>query len=496
MNRKVDFSPQPPQRTLAPTTRPVTQPTGDNKTLPRAQKLSPSAQGPNIPTSLSVRNVANPNPKIELEEAAALHQLEASASNLVNAVLNQDTLEAKNALNEFNLLIASPLSSIQIAVAAMLITLSRIKEVWNKYKTELLAIWDHIRHGIKDAQVSKKARALLSGKLGPSSPPSLDIAKDFATYAKLNFFANHGITEVSEQLGEDLDNDLYQLPSGYHIAQSSDLQDVNEIKLRDFNKKFKKEQPGVFTYNEKTGLIKTPEGLKAMLFIKSDGTAVLSFAGTEGSWGKSGRRLTRGMKANFKQNVAGKVPKIYHQAKELVSILHKQYPGLVLTGFSQGGGLAQYAGIPENLPIYTMNSAGLEIRALANLVNVDDFETKANNVHNIHLEGELVYAFLRGGIGGVLLGNSYEVPIPPGQNWDPVERHAIISLHASLNPDSSAFPSQPQRLNLNPLMQNLIKNSFTYLIIHALIRLRTRYMVSYTPFHRCLSNHQLPILCH
>lgn len=412
--------------------------------LPPRPKTSAPAQKPvggrvhQLPAPMvSASNTSISNRSVDYLEIAEnisqdFQKLEQSVINLVNAVTNRDSVQAYKAIDDIKMLSQNVLSQVRMAVAGTISALSRIGEVWDEYKPQLLAILNNLCND-KDQDVSAISRALLAAGLGPSELLPEDKKQDFSTYANLNYFANHGKVEIESSKSKKK-SDLYHLPEGYRIAELSDFKEVEDIRKRDLNKKFQAEASG-FTYNENTGLIKTPEGLKAMLFFgpEPDKKPILSFAGTEGGWGKSGNRFTKGWLANFQQNILGEVPTIYRQADALVSKLKDQYPNLVLTGFSQGGALAQYAGILAGLSINTMNTAGMRTGLLSDLESrCPDFAINAKNIHNLHLEGELVYSLLNSGTGGILLGYSYEVPVLHGTDWDPLTRHSIKSLYESL----------------------------------------------------------------
>lgn len=398
---------------------------------------TPSRVERHAPISLSGSAIANRTinlgiTKSEKEILNDFIQLEKSSISLVDASLKEDNAQTNEVLSEIKTLSQKPLPDVRIGVAAAISEVSRVEEVWDEPQIQntCLSIWDGLIHNM-DAKVSNTVRGIMANGLGPPSICPQEIAKEFSTYSKLNYFANHGIVEVSGKPSKDPNNDLYQLPSGYKIAQFSDL--PKGISLRDPNSKL--EKSGGFIYNPKTGLIKTAEGLKAMLFIGPDGKAVLSFAGTEGGWRKGGSRFTSTMISNFHQNIMGGVPRTYNQARDLVDILRATHPKLVLTGFSQGGALAQFVGVYETLPTYTMNAAGLEIGILKSLAENDPsaFGKASQHVHNLHLEGELVYSLLDSGLGGVLLGQLLQVPVSEAQeSLGAGKRHSIKSVYSSL----------------------------------------------------------------
>jgi len=404
--------------------------TGTSSTIPRAhsqgQPISVNKK-PVLERTIETLDIGHP--EIENKILEAFDRLNQAGIQLVESALNNDSTQADLAINEIDSLSNNASPPVQAAVAVEISALSRISQVWEEYKTELLATWDSFYHKV-EGDIRNVIRGILTNGLGPPEPCTPEIAKKCSIYTNLNAFANYGILEMALGAEQNPDDPLYQLPKGYLVATSMDLPDA--IKIKEPTEKLA-EGAGL-TFNEHTGLIKTAEGLKAMLFLASDGKMILSFAGTEGKFGKSGTRLTRGMVANFQQNILGGIPEIYSQAKNLVSILHEKYGDkLILTGFSQGGALAQYAGlsVSNNIPIMAFNSAGIGFGLLKDLITNDPLVIKnaEQTVENFNLEGELVDSLLRSGVGGILLGNLHQIPVPQEVEWSSAERHSIEQVN-------------------------------------------------------------------
>lgn len=368
----------------------------------------------------------------------AFIRLSQSGRQLVESSLSNDPQKVGHALIELESFSQNPSPDVQVAVAVEISVLSRISKVWEEYKNELLAMWDSFYYKV-EGELRNDIRGILDNGLGPPTICTREIAKKCSIYSTLNLFANIGLVEIGIKSGKS-SHGMYNLPEGYSIL---DLSQENGIK--------KSLEDAGLIYNERTGLIKTAEGLKAMLFLGPGNKIIISFAGTEGRYGKSGTRLTRGMVANFEQNVLGKVPKIYSQSKNLVSILYEKFRDeLVLTGFSQGGALAQYAGLSvpnATIPIMTFNSAGLAFGLLRELIHSDPsvIEKAKRSANNVSLEGELVDSLLRTGIGGVHLGNLHQIPIPKGSDWSSFKRHSIRQLRRSV--DLFIETNPPKNLN-------------------------------------------------
>ena len=171
----------------------------------------------------------------------------------------------------------------------------------------------------------------------------------------------------------------YQLPQGYALLSDGEL----PSDLR-------------FFYNDRSGILMTPSGLKMLLMKKGDKIVVL-FAGTEpGSFSKTGRRHTA--KTDLVQRIGG-YSRMYHDGAGVARYLLDS-PSLAgksfeFIGHSLGGGLAQHAltsnidKYPERLKATTFNSAGLSPAILASN-GEKRVATAMEHVENIRIEGDLV----------------------------------------------------------------------------------------------------------
>ena len=71
---------------------------------------------------------------------------------------------------------------------------------------------------------------------------------------------------------------------------------------------------------------------------------------------------------NFAQGF-GFIPPQYQQAADDAQRYQSQYPGMIISGHSLGGGLATYAGLMTGLPVQAFNPAGLGVGSMANVAH-------------------------------------------------------------------------------------------------------------------------------
>lgn len=385
-------------------------------------------------TKLSERIAANQEIKEQdLEILAPLPEA------LITNVLEQNIPNINQNLYAIENLSKNKHPIIRIATLILIACCSRIKRVWDRCHETFLKILDRLSND-KDKLVSQTATLLIKQGVRPGKDLQDETTKKtFLTYVQLIDFTSHG----SLKLKPNSKNKETLAQEGYSLVEEQDLpQEI--IIVRKYEKGNKKPlAPGAFTFDPKTGLIKTAAGLKMALFKDPDNNMILCFAGTKSKIGKGGKRFTKTWMTNFRQNIMGEVPSAYQQARNLVKILNDHYKEkgqtLTLAGYSQGGGLAQYSGIANDVPAYCINSAGLEIGVLKEL---DQSQKLDHNtppaVEHIYLEGELVHEILENGLwgqgfGGILLGNIYKIEIPEAlKTTSGVERHLLKTVHTAL----------------------------------------------------------------
>ncbi len=179
---------------------------------------------------------------------------------------------------------------------------------------------------------------------------TLESLDTFLTNAKLSRLSYNGLTAPVKP------GKTRELPAGYVLADDRDM----PTELR-------------FFYNDQSGLLNLPNGTRALLVKKDDGsTLTVAFAGTDFKpKGKSGR--TGSMKADALQ-FSGTYSSEYGSAVGLAKRLldHPEYPErrLEVTGHSLGGAMVQFAiaanidGNQERLQGYGYNPAGLKLPSL------------------------------------------------------------------------------------------------------------------------------------
>ncbi len=396
--------PLPRPRTPASTTRPVeldtNKPTASRAHRPSSSPISSSK------TPISARDVAKPS--------------------------NDDL---KSFIIDLNKLAKNVLPRIRAAVSEMIQVLCRIEVIWNECKPQLLAILDNLCKD-RDESVSNAAKDVKTNGLRPVQTCVREKAEEFLLYANLTSLAQFGKKECDAKLKET-QSPAYALPEGYTYAEVNPSNDL----------------PEGFSYNPETKLIKIPElGLKAALFQGPDNKMVLAFAGTEAHVGK---RMLRGWKANIEQGLLGGVPELYLKSMELVEHLKKQYGDqLVLAGYSQGGALAQFAGIAHNLKTYCLNSAGLGLGTREYLRNEEDIpiHERANTlVQHVNVVEEFLswhaepvtHAVSDEASRGYQLGKVYMV-LPDTEDSSSIARHFGETVYTALSKEASKSPTQNQ----------------------------------------------------
>lgn len=180
-------------------------------------------------------------------------------------------------------------------------------------------------------------------------------------------------------------------------------------------------------YDDKTGLIHTPDNAKALVVRKGD-EIVLSFAGTEpGSQEVTGRSGT--IKTDLTQWLGMESP-MYQSAAAIFDLLLSHEPladtKFSVAGHSLGGGLAQFAYTavqgkypPERLAgAITINPAGLSQSTL-NKLGDDRVNMAKNDIQNVRIEGDPVSPSGKNKTGlilkGNLIGSIMTLPDPKGR---------------------------------------------------------------------------------
>ncbi len=152
------------------------------------------------------------------------------------------------------------------------------------------------------------------------------------------------------------------------------------------------------------GELNRRDGFQAAIYTNEEGKYVLAFAGTQDlrDWG-----------TNIAQGVGG-APPAYLQAARLSSKLGAAVgtDNLVLTGHSQGGGLAATAAMTTGASAYTFNAAGVNSHILDALAlrNPDARAHSSSLVHNYYVKGEPLSGFEHLHVGPPAVGTQYEMP--------------------------------------------------------------------------------------
>ncbi|GAB4270300.1 MAG TPA: hypothetical protein DIU37_01665 [Opitutae bacterium] len=196
-------------------------------------------------------------------------------------------------------------------------------------------------------------------------------------------------------------------------------------------------------------------GMRARVYQSlGTGDIVLSFVGTESSPLNGSRRASDWWRMIYNlmsspYQAAGGIPKIYTQAAEWTELLQKHFPAnnIILTGLSLGGGLAQFAGLFNEVPVYAFNSVGLGCgtkRILREHYETQELlDTAALNlITHINVEGEslsdgwvLTYIVKRDQLGKI-----YKIPCYSDQ-LSGLQRHRGVAAIKSLESIIPMLPS-------------------------------------------------------
>lgn len=298
--------------------------------------------------------------------------------------------------------------------------------VWGSHKKVLLEVLDKLLLD-KDIKLRSNAADIKNYGIRPVQVCVREKAEELMPYALLTNLAQPGKKE-SDYWKKETGSEAFSLPPGYSYAKREDIPEA----FRAF-------------YDPETGLIEDPDtSLKAALFKCPKGEVVLAFSGTESG---TGERAKKGWDINWDQAM-GKVPPLFVQAQKLAAAVKGQYKEkLVITGHSQGGALAQFAGISLECKTICFNSAGLGSGTRQWLIYFMIKAGKKPNIHKIarenvthvNLEGEALSGYVEDfrkttrSYGGTQHGKVLIVPIADKyKETGAVERHSAYSVWESL----------------------------------------------------------------
>ncbi|GAB4270306.1 MAG: hypothetical protein Tsb0018_02470 [Opitutales bacterium] len=282
-----------------------------------------------------------------------------------------------------------------------------------------------------------------------------DISKSYSWYN----LASHVVDTSGKQMMGEMTPEFAQSVLPY--AQMSD--GANKYKATDsevsgykiLTKEELPEELQKWMKDEKSQLLEdmkdwSSSGMRARIYQNIEtGDVVLAFAGTElrplsGSMRSSDWwRMTYNLMSSSWQ-AGGGTPKIYSQAAEWTELLQKHFGNdkIIVTGVSMGGGLAQYAGLLHEVPVYAFNSVGLgggtksTLREHYSTQDLLDFAA-LDLVTHVNVEGEslsegwlLTYTIERDQLGKI-----YTVPCYSNKLYGP-QRHDISVVVKSLEKEA------------------------------------------------------------
>jgi len=200
-------------------------------------------------------------------------------------------------------------------------------------------------------------------------------------------------------------------------------------------------QPG------KNGYLHVPSGLAFAAHQAAHGQVTLILGGLNSS---DGAGQLHSLLAEAQQlgagllNVVGGVPRLYRWADRLTLLLHHELSRegrpLTLTGHSLGGGLAQYAGLMNNLSVLAFSPTALGHGVLDIMEDTGRLADPAAVIHLIRsysLAGDPIPSLGTGWLHAAVVGEHLWLPRSPGvppvryaTNHGQIYSHLAAHLHA------------------------------------------------------------------
>ena len=185
-------------------------------------------------------------------------------------------------------------------------------------------------------------------------------------------------------------------------------------------------------------IIDKTSGLRFTILEDEAGNVHLGFGGTTAGSSKTG--IFKQLVADIDQ-FTGDIPLAYTQAAVALKLLKDRHPekNIITSGHSLGGGLAQYAGIMNDTPVYAFNAAALGVEAMQMLAKASKLNENVRELtKQLSIHHDLVSDFPGSrklekllswfNIGSPAnLGERYVVR-PKSKRTDPLERHSSLTL--------------------------------------------------------------------
>ena len=174
---------------------------------------------------------------------------------------------------------------------------------------------------------------------------------------------------------------------------------------------------------------KLPTGYRSVLFQRvNDGQVFFSLTGSDlEDW-----RIGGDMWNNIAQGL-GFIPDQYQQALADAQEYYRQYPGMVISGHSLGGGLAAFSGSMLGIPVIGVNSAGLGAGSRLAVAS-NGMPVRPDQINQYNVDGEILSGRLN---KSVTPGQSGSVHILPEQHLsnnpivNSIDNHGIAAANSA-----------------------------------------------------------------
>lgn len=174
------------------------------------------------------------------------------------------------------------------------------------------------------------------------------------------------------------------------------------------------------------GYLHAPSGLAFAAHQNTHGQVTLVLGGTNSSHTDSQPRTfpaeVQQLRADL-LNVVGRVPRLYRAADLLTLMLRDElareggHRSLTLTGHSLGGGMAQYAGLMNDVPVFAFSPTALGRGVLSLLEGAGRLADPAavtRLVHAYSLDGDPIPTLGTGWLQSSVVGEHLRLPLSPG----------------------------------------------------------------------------------